>query len=298
MSTIARFHQPVTLDEATALLARAPGTVKLLGGGTDLGVQVRRGIVAATDLVSLSDIPELGCLAVSGREVVIGSTVTHRRIERSPRFGGALVALREACETVGAVQTRNLGTIAGNLANASPAADTPPVLMAFRAVLDIVGPDGKRSVGIDEFFLDYRTTALTAGDIITAVRIPDMDSAAGAGSAFVKLGRRRAMEISISCAGAFVRLTEDGSFAEVGIGLGSVAATTIRAAEAESVLIGQVATDELMHAAAAAAAAQSSPVDDIRASARYRRHVTDVVVYRALRRAVDRARSSLRGTKE
>jgi aerobic carbon-monoxide dehydrogenase medium subunit len=296
MTTIARFHQPTTLDEATALLTGASGSAKLLGGGTDLGVQVRRGLVAPTDLVSLGGIPELGRLAVSPGEVVIGSTVSHRRVEQSSRFAGTLIALREACETVGAVQTRTVGTIAGNLANASPAADTPPVLVAFRATLDIVGPDGERSVGVDEFFLDYRRTVLSANDIITAVRIPDTGGAAG--SAFVKLGRRRAMEISISCAGVFVRLAEDGRCVEIGIGLGSVAATTIRAVAAESVLLGQSVTDELMRAAAAEAAAHTSPVDDIRASASYRRQVTEVLVYRALRRAVDRARSSVRGTAE
>jgi CO/xanthine dehydrogenase FAD-binding subunit len=296
MSAIARFHRPATLAEATSLLAHGSGAAKPLGGGTDLGVQVRRRLVAPTDLVSLSGIPELGGLTVSGREVVIGATVTHRRIERSPRFGKALLALREACETVGAVQTRNVGTIAGNLANASPAADTPPVLMAFGAVLDLAGPTGQRSVGMDEFFLGYRKTVLTSGEIITAVRVPEPGAASG--SAFVKLGRRRAMEISVSCAGVFVRLAGDGSCAAAGIGLGSVAATTIRATEAESALVGQVMTDEVMHAAAAAAAVQSAPVDDIRASATYRRHVTEVVVYRALRRAVDRARSTMRGAAE
>jgi carbon-monoxide dehydrogenase medium subunit len=293
MSSIATFHDVTTLDEAVALLARAPGGARPLAGGTDLGVQVRRRLVAPTALVSLNGIPELARLAVAGGEVVIGSCVTHRSIERSPLFNGALIALREACETVGAVQTRNVGTIGGNLANASPAADTPPVLMAFRATLDIVGPDGPRSVGIDEFFLDYRKTVLTVGDVIAAVRISDANGAAG--SAFVKLGRRRAMEISISCAGAFVRLAEDGTCADVGIGLGSVAATTIRAAEAESVLRGQPATDELLHAASAAAVAQCSPVDDVRAPASYRQQVTDVLVYRALRRAVDRAQSGVEG---
>ena len=296
MTTIARFHQPNTLGEATTLLARATGTAKILGGGTDLGVQVRRGIVAPTDLVDLSRIPELSALTVSDGELVIGSAVPHRDIERSPRFAGSLVALREACEAVGAVQTRHMGTIAGNLANASPAADTPPVLMAFRATVDIIGPGGPRNVGIDDFFLGYRTTVLTASDIITAVRIPYSGGAAG--SAFVKLGRRRAMEISISCAAAFVCLTEDGRCAQVGIGVGSVAATTIRAAEAESMLVGQSMTDESMRAASAVAAANTTPVDDIRASASYRRQVTGVLVYRALRRAVDRTRSSFRETAE
>lgn len=295
MSSITGFHEPVTLADAVALLAGSGPSAALLAGGTDLGVRVRRGLVTPTHLVSLNRIPELRRLAVTDGEVTIGAGVTHRRIEQSELFGAALVGLAEACETVGAVQTRNVGTIGGNLANASPAADTPPVFMAFRATLDIVGAAGPRNVGIDEFFLDYRTTVLNASDIVTAVRIPVADGAAG--SAFVKLGRRRAMEISISCAAAFLRLAEDHeTCAEVGIGLGSVAATTIRATGGEAALRGERVTDELLHAAADAATVHCDPVDDIRATAAYRRQVTHVLVYRALRRAYDRAQAEARGT--
>jgi CO/xanthine dehydrogenase FAD-binding subunit len=294
MSSITGFHEPVTLADAVTLLADSgPGTT-LLAGGTDLGVQVRRGLVAPTDLVSLNRIPELRRLAMADGELAIGAGVTHRQIEQSKLFNAALVGLAEACETVGAVQTRNVATIGGNLANASPAADTPPVFMAFRATLDIVGAAGHRDVGIDEFFLDYRTTVLNAHDIVTAVRVPVPDGAAG--SAFVKLGRRRAMEISISCAAAFVRLAEDReTCAEVGIGLGSVAATTIRATRGESTLRGEAVTDELLHAAADAAVVHCNPVDDVRATATYRHQVTHVLVYRALRRAFDRAQAGARG---
>jgi CO/xanthine dehydrogenase FAD-binding subunit len=295
MSSITGFHEPVTLADAVTLLAGSGPGATLLAGGTDLGVQVRCGLVAPTDLVSLNRIPELRRLAVADGEVTIGAGVTHRQIEQSALFDAALVGLAEACETVGAVQTRNVGTIGGNLANASPAADTPPVFMAFRATVDIVGAAGHRDVGIDDFFLDYRTTVLNAGDIVTAVRVPVPDGPAG--SAFVKLGRRRAMEISISCAAAFVRLAEDHeTCAEVGIGLGSVAATTIRATGGESALRGEPVTDELLHAAADAAALHCDPVDDVRATAAYRHQVTHVLVYRALRRAFDRARAGTRGT--
>jgi carbon-monoxide dehydrogenase medium subunit len=288
MTIITGFFEPSTVEEAIGLLAESDGA-RAVAGGTDLGVQVRRGLVAPRTLVSLSRISELAEFADADGQVVIGASVTHRRVERSARFRGALIALREACETVGAVQTRNVGTIGGNLANASPAADTPPVLMALGATVDIAGALGRRTVGIDEFFLDYRTTALAPGEIITAVRVPS--PASGCGSAFVKLGRRRAMEISISCASAWVRLAKDGqTCAGIGIGLGSVAATTIRASAAESILIGQPLTDTLLRAAADAAATGCRPVDDVRATARYRREVTRVLAYRALRRAADRAR--------
>jgi carbon-monoxide dehydrogenase medium subunit len=294
MNGVGAFHQPSTVDEAVTLLAGSPDAVPL-AGGTDLGVQIRRGKVRPTALVALHKIDDLHRLAVAGDEVVIGSGVTHRRIERSAIFDGALVALREACETVGAVQTRTVGTIGGNLANASPAADTAPVLLAFGATVDISGPTGNRNVGVDQFFLGYRRTALSTGDIITAVRCPV--STTDAGSAFLKLGRRRAMEISISCAAAFVQLGEDGeTCTAAGIGLGSVSPTAIRATAAEAVLIGNPVTDELLRAAAGVAATHCSPVDDIRATAAYRRQVTRVLVHRVLRLALDRAQTRGKGT--
>jgi carbon-monoxide dehydrogenase medium subunit len=294
MNTVSALHQPSTVDEAVALLAGSPDATPL-AGGTDLGVQIRRGQVRPTALVGLQKIGDLHRLDVAGDVVVIGSGVTHRQVERSALFTGAMIALREACETVGAVQTRTVGTIGGNLANASPAADTAPALLAFGATVDMAGPAGKRSVGLDQFFKGYRKTALSTGEIITAVRCPV--STAGGGSAFRKLGRRRAMEISISCAAAFVRLTEDGeTCTTAGIGLGSVSPTAIRATAAEAVLIGNPVTDELLRAAAEVAATNSSPVDDIRATAAYRSQATRVLVYRALRSAVDRARTARKGT--
>jgi carbon-monoxide dehydrogenase medium subunit len=294
MNRISAFHQPSTVDEAVALLAGSPDATPL-AGGTDLGVQIRRGKARSTALVGLHQIGDLHRLDVAGDEVVIGSGVTHRQVERSGLFDSTLLALREACETVGAVQTRTVGTIGGNLANASPAADTAPVLLAFGAAVDISGPAGKRTVGVDQFFLGYRKTALFAGEIITAVRCPV--STAGGGSAFRKLGRRRAMEISVSCAAAFVRLAEDGeTCATAGIGLGSVSPTAIRGTAAEAVLIGNLVTDELLRAAAEVAATNCSPVDDIRATAAYRRQATRVLVYRALRLALDRAQTARKGT--
>jgi carbon-monoxide dehydrogenase medium subunit len=293
MSAVTGFFEPSTVEDAIGLLT-ASDRAKAVAGGTDLGVQVRRRLVAPRTLVSLSRIPELAEFTDADGQVVIGAGVTHRRVEGATRFRGALVALREACETVGAVQTRNVGTIGGNLANASPAADTPPVLMAMGATVDVTGAAGRRTVGIDEFFLDYRTTVLAPGEIITAIRVPSPSS--GCGSAFVKLGRRRAMEISISCASAFVRLAEDGhTCAGIGIGLGSVGPTTFRAAAAEAILTDQPVTDTLLRAAADAAATECRPVDDVRATARYRREVTRVLAYRALRRAADRARHDAGG---
>src|SRR5665811_582482 len=150
-TSVAAFARPTTLAEAVNLKVSLGDDAVYLAGGTDLGVALRRRQVRPIHLLSLVGIGDLQVLREESDHIVIGGGVSHRRIEDSPLFTGAMVALSEACRTVGSVQIRNVATIGGNLANASPAADVPPVLMAFRAVLDVYGPDGNRSIPVDRF---------------------------------------------------------------------------------------------------------------------------------------------------
>lgn len=284
------FLTPASVPEVLAALDRYGQEARLVAGATDLGVLLRRGRIRPTHMISLSGVEALRRLEVTDGEVVIGAGVCHRTIEHSPLFAGALAALPEACATVGSVQIRNVGTVGGNLCNASPAADTPPVLLAFDAAATIAGPGGTRRVPLTEFFLGYRQTALQPGELLLDVRFPQPGPRTG--SAFEKLGRRKAMEISIACVGALVTLAEDGrTCAEVRIGLGSVAETSIRARQAEAVLRGRELTPESLRAAGQTAAAECRPIDDLRASAGYRRLVVEALVVRALERAGARART-------
>ncbi|HEY8486507.1 MAG TPA: xanthine dehydrogenase family protein subunit M [Limnochordales bacterium] len=283
------FTAATSLAEAlAALAARGPGALPL-AGGTDLGVLLRRRKVAPSHLVFVARVPELRRLEWDGPELVVGAAVTHRAVEKSPLFAGPLRALPEACSTVGGVQVRNVGTVGGNLCNASPAADTPPALVALGARVTIVGPQGSRQLPLEEFFLGYRRTAVQPGELLLEVRIPRPQERSG--SAFVKLGRRRAMEISIVCVAVSVTLEDDGvTCRQARIGLGSVAETTLRARQAEEVLRGRPLVPEVLREAGQAAAAECSPIDDLRATAGYRRRAVAVLVERAAALAAQRAR--------
>lgn len=286
-TSVETFRTPATIADALALKADLGTAAAFLAGGTDLGVQLRRRLREPTHLISLGEIPELAAVERRDGDLVVGAAVTHRTVEESPLLSERFDALREACRTVGSVQTRNIATLGGNLCNASPAADTPPALLALGASVVLVGPAGERTVALDEFFTGYRTTALGPDELLTAICIPLPGGATG--SAFLKAGRRRAMEISIVCAAVRLDLAPNGTIAGAGIGLGSVAPTTVRAAAAEEVLRGAPPEPAVFAAAAEAAAAACDPIDDVRASAGYRRAMVPVMVGRALAIAADRA---------
>lgn len=258
-------------------------------GGTDLMVAMRHGATSPGLVVDLKGIPELAP-RIERRDgfVEIAANTVMTDIERHPHVQETFPGLVEAAQVVGSVQIRNRATLAGNLVNASPAADTPPVLIALRAEVSVAGPGGVRDIPVDEFLVDYRTTALKRGELITAVRIPEPDGPSG--SAFLKLGVRRAMEISIVCVGASLTLGTDGEAVTAGIGLGSVAPRTIRANQAEALLVGSDSSDEIIAEAASAAGEQVTPIDDLRASGAYRKAMVPVLVRRALDKAWQRAR--------
>ena len=284
------FLEPHTLDEAIEIKSRHGDDAIFVAGATDVGVLLRRHKAHPTHLISLRRIPELSRFTTGDDGIFIGAGVPHRAVETSSWFPAAYVALREACETVGSVQTRNVGTLGGNAANASPAADTPPVLLALDASVRLRGAGGTRTLALDEFFLDYRRTALRRDEVIEGFLLPAPGERTG--SAFTKLGRRGAMEISLACVGARVRLDEDGRCVGVGIGLGALAPTAVRAGSAQDLLLGQRPGPEILMAAGRAAVDSVRPIDDVRGSARYRREVLGVLVRRTLERAVGRARDT------
>ncbi len=284
------YERPESLDEATQLLA-ARQDASALSGGTDLAVAIRHGKADPGVVVDLKGIPELAASITrvdGGFRITANTSMTD--LESDPRVVHELPGLVEAAEVVGSVQIRNRATLAGNLCNASPAADTPPVLMALGASVDLIGPDGERSVTIDDFLVGYRQTILAPGELIKAVTIPGRPGASS--SSFLKLGVRRAMEISIVCVGAMIELDEAGMIAAAGVGLGSVAPTTVRAHSCEPLLVGAEPSDDLFVAAAQAAAADCTPIDDLRATGEYRQSMVPILVRRALATATERARSA------
>jgi CO/xanthine dehydrogenase FAD-binding subunit len=286
------YHEPLSLAEAVDLGARLGSDGRFLAGGTDLIIQIRRGKVAPRHVVSLHRVPGLGAIEANGH-VRLGALVTHRAIERCAAFQGRLRALVEGAEVVGGHQVRNVGTVGGNVVNASPAADVVPVLLALDAAVVCVGADGERTAAVEEFLVGPGETTRRPGELVTAVHfaMPSERSA----TAFLKAGRRRAMEISVVCVA--VRLTLDATgerCEEARVALGAVAPTTWRAREAERVLEGRAVTPAVLREAGRAAAAECRPISDVRASARYRRLLVETLVPRALGRCMERIPGSAR----
>jgi len=276
------YHEPSSVREAVDLGARFGADGSFLAGGTDLLVQMRRGQILPRHLVSLHRVPGLDAIELNGT-LSIGALVTHRRLERTAEFRGALAALAEGARVVGGHQIRNVATVGGNIANASPAADVVPVLLALDAAVTVVGPDGERSLPLETFASAPGVTARRPGELLTRVGCPRLPPHSG--TAFLKAGRRRAMEISLVCVA--VRLTLDAGrerCLEARIALGAVAPTTVRAHAAERSLRGRPLTDQALAEAGRAAAAECRPITDVRASARYRALLVATLVPRALAR--------------
>lgn len=282
------FVRPANLAEAITILEDRGEIAHPLAGGTDLAVALRQGKSRDGVIVDLKKVAELSP-SIEQREgvFVIGANTPMAEVEHDQMIRDRIPGLVEAAEVVGSVQIRNRATLAGNLCNASPAADTPPMLVALGTSIVVVGPGGERHITVGELLTGYRETALTRGEVVRALEIPL--PAPGTGTAFLKLGVRRAMEISIVCVGARLELAGDGTIAGVGIGLGSVAPTTVRPAESEDVLMGEKPTPALFAEAGSRALAACSPIDDLRASAAYRRAMVPVMLERALKLAYERA---------
>ena len=281
-------HAPASIPEAVSLGARFGDDARFLAGGTDLLIQIQRGRIAPGHVVSLHRVSGLEGLSVNG-SIVIGAGVTHRRIEKTPAFRGALAALIEAAEVIGGHQVRNVATVGGNIVNASPAADLVPVLLALDAEVTLTGVRGERTLPLAAFLVGPGQTARGPDEVLVHATMSTL--AARTGTAFLKAGRRRAMEISVACVA--VRVTLDASSercVDARIALGAVAPTTIRAAAAERALAGQSLSAEALRAAGALAADACEPITDVRASADFRRHLVGALVPRALSRAAQRAR--------
>jgi len=266
------FHRPPTLEAAIAVAREHGEAARFLAGGTDLIIQINRQRVAPRHLISLSGLG-LDTIAETESEFAIGAMVTHDAVVTCPAFQNQLKALTEASAVVGGRQVRNIATVGGNIVNASPAADLVPVLLALDATVDLRGAAGTRSLALDRFLVERGRTDRRPDEVLVAVRFgkPAIDSA----TAFLKAGRRKAMEISLICVAA--HLTRGG---RTRIAIGAASSRTIRVPEAEA-LVEKGGRDAFAKAGRVAAEI-ATPIDDVRASARYRRLLVATLVERAL----------------
>jgi len=283
------YFAPTTLQEAVAMLAEHGGEAKLLAGGTDIVGQMKDGALSPKVVISLSRVEGLDRIKEDADGgVTIGARATFRDVAVSPVVKRQYPLLAEAAGQVGSSQVRSRGTIGGNLCNASPAADAAPPLLVLNACLEILSLRGSRTVLLEEFFVGPQRTVLREDEVLASIRLPR--ACAKSGGAFLRLGRRKAMDISIVSAAAYVVL---GGCSAVVLGgrvaLGSVAPVPISVREVEEIVRGQVLDHQVLEKAARAAAVQARPISDIRASAEYRREMAYVLVKRVLSQAYDQA---------
>jgi len=272
-----RFERPQSIAEAARLLASGPWAV--LAGGTDLyPAHVGRRIAAP--LLDITAVAALRGIRRDERGWTIGATTTWTdvvRAELPPLFD----ALKAAAREVGGVQIQNAGTVAGNLCNASPAADGTPVLLALGARVVLQSERGERELSLAEFVLGSRRTARAADELVVAVRIPARSERAR--SAFAKLGGRRYLTISITTVAVVVDVDTRGAIAEASVAVGSCSAVAKRLPALEARLVGVRADGDVAGVLDLADLAPLTPIDDLRGSAAYRRDATATLVRRALR---------------
>jgi CO/xanthine dehydrogenase FAD-binding subunit len=274
---------PSSLSEAYAVIADARH--RPVAGGTDLLVQITGEIGEPPDRVmDIWGLDELRGIRLDGEMLVLGALTTYTEIRRSPLVAELFPALAEAAATIGAAQIQNRGTIGGNAANASPAGDTLPILLACDAELILGSIRGERTVAAGDFWPAYRETALQPDELIVRIRVPLPPSRQ---VRFRKVGTRRVQAISkVVMALAWQSVEPGGPQAEwhdVRLAVGSVAATPIRVPQTEAVLEGSAPTETTADRAAAVLADEISPIDDVRSSADYRRAVAARVLHRLLR---------------
>ncbi|HET7582540.1 MAG TPA: xanthine dehydrogenase family protein subunit M [Candidatus Limnocylindria bacterium] len=270
---------PRSLDDAFAALAEAPH--RPVAGGTDLLVQITGELGELPErVIDLWGLDELRGIALDGDALVVGALTTYTDIRRSADVQRALPVLAEAAATIGAAQIQNRGTLGGNAANASPAGDTLPILLATDAELTVGGPRGERTVPAAEFWPSYRRTALAGDELILRIRFPLVD---GRQVRFRKVGTRRAQAISKVVMALAWQPDGGDTWRNVRLALGSMAATPVRATATEAVLEGRSPTAEVADVAVATLAEELSPIDDVRSTADYRRAVAGRVLHRLIR---------------
>ena len=278
-------------QHAVALLAEHGPSARLIAGGTDLLADLKFTPETPRIMVDISRVPDLKGIALRDDGLAIGALATHTEIMRSPIIKELFPALVHAAHTIGAVQTRNLGTLGGNLVTAVPSLDSGPTLIALEAQVMMLGPAGGRRMPLSDFFTGPRKTALKPGELLIEILIPKRNL--GKPTSFQKFGLRKGQALALVNVAASVWLTGDKSrFVEPRIALGAVAPSIIRAPRAEAYLEGRAATPETMAEAGRIAAGEAKPISDFRASADYRRELIAVLTRRALEHACALARAT------
>jgi carbon-monoxide dehydrogenase medium subunit len=282
-----RYEAPASIDKAVTLLAAESGLARVLAGGTDLLVQFRSGFVEPDLVVDIKRIAAMRRIASENGGFRIGAAVPCIALAEHKRLVKTWPGVVEAARLIGSTQIQGRATIAGNLCNASPAADSVPALIAAGGIATIAGPNGRREIPVEEIQVAPGRTSLQKGEILASVFLPARPPKSG--DAYLRFIPRTEMDIAVVGAGVSLTLGEDGVCAAARVALGAVAPRVLLVEEAAQALIGRRIDEDALKALAAAASAACRPIDDKRGTKEFRIKVAGVLARRAAERALARA---------
>lgn len=285
------YQRPGTVKEALLQLSKYQEECKIIAGGQSLLILMRQGLVAPKYLIDIKNLQELNYIKLDPKEgLKIGATTTHRAIEKSSAIKEKLGILAEMERKLASIQTRNWGTIGGNLCHGEPAGDPAPVLIALKANLKLANSTGERRMALEDFSLDYFETALTKDELLLEIQVPFPP--ARTATAFDKFTIIQ-NDMAIVSVAASITLSDDGAVCkDVRVVLGGAAPTPRRATKAEEILVGKKMTDALLEEVSQRVSEQAEPVSDIHASEEYRRQLVKILTKRMVKKAWEQAKLS------
>ncbi|MBN2402112.1 MAG: xanthine dehydrogenase family protein subunit M [Spirochaetes bacterium] len=288
------YFSPKTLEEALKLVSqfdKEGKDFKVVAGGQSINLVMKQGVIAPEAVISIKGLSDMDYVKFDEKAgLKIGALATHRAIERSSVVEKKFGVLAEMEHNLSSVETRNWGTVAGNICHGDPGGDVAPVLIVLNANVKMAGVKGERTVPAEDFTLDFYETALAHDELVTEIQIPTVPP--NTGVAYTKFSQVVGDFALASVAVAITLDSKKDICSDVRIGLGSVAATPLRAKKAEEILRGKKITDDLLAKAAQAAMDESDPTDSVDASGEYKRELVGVFVKRVGKEALERAKKA------
>ncbi|HNS15635.1 MAG TPA: xanthine dehydrogenase family protein subunit M [Syntrophorhabdaceae bacterium] len=282
------FHEPRDISEACKMISELNGSSKIIAGGTDILVNMKKGLLSPKYLVSVAKIAGMSEIEPGSGTISIGAHLIVAKLAEFDIIRTKLPSLAKAASVLGSPLIRNRATIGGNIVTARPAADLPPPLLAMGAKVKLESAKGAREVALDDFFTGPGATVMKPDEILSRVIVDEMPPFTG--SDYIKLGHRKALEIAIVAVASRVTLDgPDGKIKEARVILSSVAPKAIHAVSAEKALIGEKPTEALVKKAAQLAGTDCSPITDIRGGAGYRCAMVEALTKRTLLAAIKEA---------
>lgn len=285
-----RFEQPNTAEAAAALLVSTQGVAKVLSGGTDLLIHMRNGNVKPELVLDVKGIPEMNTIAIEDGGYRFGAAVSCMQLLEDKAFAETWPGVIDGANLVGSIQVRGRATVAGNLCNASPAADTVPAMIAAGAIARVVGPNGRREVPVEEIPAGPGKTTLAKGELIVSFFLPKR--APNSGDAYLRFTPRSEMDIAVVGVGLNLTLDPSGTCTDARVSLGAVAERALLVPEAAAALIGTKVDEAALNKLAAAASAAARPIDDKRGTKVFRIKLAGVLARRAAEKALSRAKGN------